>query len=150
MTPDRLPETSSVAIFPCSVRGSPSLGYLRDGMVSLLSPNLNGAGRIYSIGPGALLRALDQPQGDVWYEAAARVGSRFGAELLRIACIRAGTQPEAAPLHAPGRQHIQSGFVRQDDASVVHEIGGFVLRVGVGPGGQAELVVVTVVTPADP
>ena len=76
--------TTSIAIFPFQVQGSPSLGYLREGMVSLLSTNLNGAGGIHVIDPAALIRSLGDASGGVDLETARRVAARFEADLILL------------------------------------------------------------------
>jgi len=47
----------AIAVFPFMVRSSPSLGYLREGMVDLLSAKLSGAAGIRAIDPRAVIAA---------------------------------------------------------------------------------------------
>jgi hypothetical protein len=47
-----------VAVLPFAVRGGGQYTYLREGMVDLLSTNLDGAGTLRSVDPRALLAAV--------------------------------------------------------------------------------------------
>jgi tetratricopeptide (TPR) repeat protein len=62
------------------VQASPTFEYLREGMVSLLSTKLDGAGELRSINPGTLLRFTE---GQTWAAGdpagAREVADRFGA-----------------------------------------------------------------------
>jgi len=49
------PQKNLIAILPFTIRGGPSLAYLREGMVDLLSAKLDGAGDIRTVDPQALL-----------------------------------------------------------------------------------------------
>jgi serine/threonine-protein kinase len=51
---------TTVAVFPFTVRGSPRLSYLSDGMVDLLSARLDGAGELRSADPRAVLAMIEQ------------------------------------------------------------------------------------------
>lgn len=73
------PQNLSIAIFPFQVEGSPTLAYLRDGMVSLLSTSLNGAGDVHVIDPTAVIHALRHPKRDVGVQEARRIASQFSA-----------------------------------------------------------------------
>jgi TolB-like protein len=75
-------ERASVAVFPFSVHGSPSLAYLREGMASLLSTNLNGAGHIHSVDPAALLREVGASTDPVRPQTARRIAEQFRASLM--------------------------------------------------------------------
>jgi DNA-binding SARP family transcriptional activator/tetratricopeptide (TPR) repeat protein len=50
-----VPPASTIAVLPFSVSGSPDLGYLREGMVTLLSTQLEGVGTSRSADPRAVL-----------------------------------------------------------------------------------------------
>jgi TolB-like protein len=50
-----------LAVLPFSTSGSANIGYLAEGMVYLLSRNLNGAGDLRTIDPGTVLTAVSQP-----------------------------------------------------------------------------------------
>ncbi len=54
---------NTIAVFPFGYRGNPGLAYLGDGMVDLLSANLNGAGEIRTVDPHTVL-ALVRQAGD--------------------------------------------------------------------------------------
>ncbi len=49
------PAEAAVAVLPFTVSGGPELGYLRDGMVTLLSTELNGVGSLRIADPRAVL-----------------------------------------------------------------------------------------------
>jgi DNA-binding SARP family transcriptional activator/TolB-like protein len=50
-----LPPAQAIAVLPFEIRGGPSLAYLREGMVDLLSAKLAGASRIRAVDPRAVL-----------------------------------------------------------------------------------------------
>jgi DNA-binding SARP family transcriptional activator/TolB-like protein len=81
---------TTVAILPFTVQGSSEIGYLREGMVNLLSTNLRGAGGLRSVDPHALLSftgrlTANEPRLDP--SQAASVAQRFGARLFVLGDI---------------------------------------------------------------
>jgi eukaryotic-like serine/threonine-protein kinase len=56
-TPTRPVSSTRLAVFPFSTSGSSRIAYLSEGMVDLLSRNLNGAGELRTIDPGTVLTA---------------------------------------------------------------------------------------------
>jgi DNA-binding SARP family transcriptional activator/tetratricopeptide (TPR) repeat protein len=72
---------SAIAVLPFAVNGSPELGYLRDGMVTLLSAELDGVGGLRIADPRAVLgiaaQVVDGNAPDV--EHGRRVAERVGA-----------------------------------------------------------------------
>lgn len=72
---------AAIVIFPFSVKGAEEFGYLGEGMVDLLSTNLDGAGGLHTIDPRAVL-ALTSGTGDTPHtadrgsELARRLGAR--------------------------------------------------------------------------
>jgi DNA-binding SARP family transcriptional activator/tetratricopeptide (TPR) repeat protein len=71
---------SSVAVLPFSVSGTPELAYLRDGMASLLSTQLDGSGSLRSVDPRAVLgMAAQVGAGSPAAELGRRVADRLGA-----------------------------------------------------------------------
>ncbi len=52
-----------VAVFPFTLRGDASLAYLQDGLSSLLSTGMDGAGAIRSVDPQVVLTALSRQSG---------------------------------------------------------------------------------------
>lgn len=56
--------TTRVAVLPFTVRGSPRLNYLSDGMVDLLSQRLDGVGALHTVDPNALLEFIRSDSGD--------------------------------------------------------------------------------------
>ena len=49
---------ATIAVLPFTYRGSPEFGYLSEGMVDLLSANLDGAGEIRTVDPYAVLALI--------------------------------------------------------------------------------------------
>ena len=93
----------AVAVLPFTFRGRDEFAYLSEGMVDLLATKLDGAGDLRSIDPRALLSHLqssqgttDKPtgrasldraplsQGPLDPRHAARIGQRFGADLVLL------------------------------------------------------------------
>ena len=71
---------STIAVFPFVYRGSPEFAYLADGMVDLLSANLNGGGKIRTVDPDAVLVQFRQTGGDrLGIEQARNLATRLGA-----------------------------------------------------------------------
>jgi TolB-like protein len=71
---------STLAVLPFSVSGGPELAYLRDGMPSLLSTQLDGAGSLRSVDPRAVLGIAAQIGGTLpATELGRRVADRVGA-----------------------------------------------------------------------
>ncbi len=71
----------AVAVFPFAVRGGGDLDYLGEGMVSLLSTSLDGAGDLRAVDPRALLAVVHgEGGGPAGPEAARRLSGRLGAE----------------------------------------------------------------------
>ena len=85
-----------LAVLPFSTSGSSQIGYLAEGMVDLLSRNLNGAGDLRTIDPGTVLTA------------ASRAGTRApDSELGRTLARRLG-----AGLYVLGSVHEIGGRLR--------------------------------------
>jgi DNA-binding SARP family transcriptional activator/TolB-like protein len=73
---------NAVAVFPFAYRGSGETAYLGEGIVWLLSTNLNGAGELRSVDPRALLSEVDRSRGAARDAAWARAqAGRFGASM---------------------------------------------------------------------
>jgi tetratricopeptide (TPR) repeat protein len=71
---------TTVAVFPFTVRGSPRLSYLGDGMVDLLSTRLDGAGELRSADPRAVLGVVEQQNARLIDPARARsLAEQLGA-----------------------------------------------------------------------
>ncbi len=76
------PSREYVAVFPFTVRGDGSAAYLHEGLVDLLSTNLDRAGSLHSIDPRALLSLVAREGGEHLDPASAgdlaqRLGARF-------------------------------------------------------------------------
>jgi DNA-binding SARP family transcriptional activator len=75
----------AVVVLPFAVRGAPTLGYLREGMVELLSDRLDGAGALRTVDPRIVLGGAGQTAttaDTLAPEAARAVASRYGAGLF--------------------------------------------------------------------
>lgn len=73
---------SAVAVLPFAVRGGPGVQYLRQGMVDLLSTNLDGAGALRTVDPRAVLASTVGSDGVALDPKRARaIARRFGAGL---------------------------------------------------------------------
>ncbi|HEY7683085.1 MAG TPA: BTAD domain-containing putative transcriptional regulator [Gemmatimonadales bacterium] len=68
-----------LAVLPFAVRGDPSLGYLAEGLVDLLSTAMDGLGGLRTVDPRALLAAVGPEAGEgdpaVGYELARQLGA---------------------------------------------------------------------------
>ncbi|MGI9076456.1 MAG: protein kinase domain-containing protein [Gemmatimonadaceae bacterium] len=77
------PGESVIAVLPFAVRGSSEIAYLREGLVTLLSTGLNGAGEMRTVDPRALLGFVAQKSGRVLDPSTgSEVAARFGAGLF--------------------------------------------------------------------
>jgi DNA-binding SARP family transcriptional activator/tetratricopeptide (TPR) repeat protein len=95
--------TTSIAVFPFTVRGDPDLAYMREGMVTLLSTKLDGAGDLRSVDSHALLGiAGDQATWDP--HQAGVLAADLGAGLFVVGDVVAieGDVHLAASLFEPG------------------------------------------------
>lgn len=77
-----------VAVLPFVVRGGPGVAYLREGMVDLLSTNLDGAGPLRSVDPQTLLRGVDGNDSSLTDPVRARaIAERLGAGMFVIGSV---------------------------------------------------------------
>ncbi|MGH7528561.1 MAG: AAA family ATPase [Gemmatimonadales bacterium] len=82
---------STIAVLPFAVSGTPELGYLRDGMVTLLSTELDGVGSLRSVDPRAVLGIAAQSRSSsLDKEDGRRVAERVGAGTYLIGDIVEG------------------------------------------------------------
>ncbi|MDQ3309716.1 MAG: tetratricopeptide repeat protein, partial [Gemmatimonadota bacterium] len=83
-----LPATIAVAVLPFEVRGSPEYTYLGEGMVDLLSANLDGAGELRAVDPRALLSfAARVSEGTADPERGRAIAERFNARRFVLGTI---------------------------------------------------------------
>jgi len=84
------PARARLAVLPFAVRGDADFAYLGEGIVDLLSRNLDGAGDLRTVDPGTVLSALGRnrdPGGDAdQFRAVAR---RVGAGLYLVGTVHA-------------------------------------------------------------
>ncbi len=73
--------SSRLVVFPFAMSGSGALGYLGEGMVDLLSRNLDGVGSLHSVDPGTIITTLGRGRAGAILEVAAarEVAGRVGA-----------------------------------------------------------------------
>ncbi|MFN2398481.1 MAG: BTAD domain-containing putative transcriptional regulator [Gemmatimonadaceae bacterium] len=78
---------TAVAVLPFAVRGNAELDYLREGMVDLLSTNLDGAGGVRSVDPRAVLAAVGAGSAELDPETGSRAAERLGAGMYVLGDI---------------------------------------------------------------
>ena len=100
----------AVAVLPFEVRGSPEYVYLGEGMVDLLSANLDGAGALRAVDPRALLSFVArQGEGTADPEQGRAVAERFDARRFVLGNI----------VEAGGRLRISATLYDRSYGSVV-------------------------------
>ena len=111
---EHLPPSSptAVAVLPFSVSGGKDLGYLSEGMVTLLSTKLDGAAELRQVDPHSLLSFVKREGG--WTpdpERGQQVAEHFGAGLYVLGSI----------LDVSGRLHIEASiYDARKAADVAH------------------------------
>ena len=70
---------TTLAVLPFTVRGNPTLAYMREGMVELLSTKLDGAGELRAVDPRAVLSALRGQTAEMGPGEGSATARRFGA-----------------------------------------------------------------------
>ena len=70
---------ATIAILPFTVRGNPTLDYMGEGIVELLSTKLDRAGDLRAVDPRALLSAVRERKSELGPDDARAVAERFGA-----------------------------------------------------------------------
>jgi DNA-binding SARP family transcriptional activator/TolB-like protein len=104
---------NAVAVFPFAYRGSGATAYLEDGIVWLLSTNLNGAGELRSVDPRALLSGVDRSRGAARdAERAGALAARFGASMFVMGHI----------VEAGGRLRITATLHHRGDGATPREV----------------------------
>lgn len=104
-----------IAVFPFTVRGAPTLDYLGEGMVDLLSTKLEGAGELRTIAPRTVLsawshRAAPTPAPD---QAADLARSLQAGGFVLGSILAAGSRLEmTATLHRPGEEDVVTAHAR--------------------------------------
>jgi len=110
---------STLAILPFAYRGSPEFAYLGEGLVDLLSANLNGAGEIRTVTPHAVFAQFRRTGRDrLDPEQAGRVAARLGAGTYVLGNVveTAGRLRISARLHS-GEQGPSPGQALVDGPS---------------------------------
>lgn len=89
-------DRQAVAVLPFRVRGAPSLAYLRDGMVDLLSAKLTGEGGLHATDPRAVYsawrRRVDSEHDDLPQEGAVALARELGAGHVLIGDVVGNAQ----------------------------------------------------------
>ena len=85
------PSESRLAVLPFSVRVAGQFGYLVEGMVDLLSRNLNGVGQQVTVDPGRVMSALsgDEKRGVQDAERGREIARRLGAGRYILGSVHA-------------------------------------------------------------
>ena len=97
---------AAIAVLPFTVRGSPAIAYLGEGMMDLLSTKLDGVGGLRSVDPRALLSTLGTGDTEaLGLEKGRDVARRFGAGRFILGeVVEAGGQLQlSAALYTPER-----------------------------------------------
>lgn len=105
-------DDSVLAVLPFGTRVSPEVEYLGEGLVSLLSTAMDGAGELRAVDSGGMLRVANRDgyrPGD--FDDAVRLASVFGAGLYVVGDI----------VEAAGRMQISATLNRAGDLSPVGE-----------------------------
>ena len=82
--PRDMASTNVLAVLPFTVRGSPTLEYLGEGLVALLSASLDGAAGIRTVNPHALLGFVGPGRSAISLERARGVAEHFEAGLFVV------------------------------------------------------------------
>jgi serine/threonine-protein kinase len=125
--PETNPASSSearlpVAVLPFTVRGDAELGYLREGMVDLLSATLDGVGGLRGVDPNAVLGVAAREAGPLDLESARRAAARLGASryvLGSIVQVGEGMQLIAALYDAAGAERARARTVVPAESALV-------------------------------
>ncbi len=126
------PEPNVVAVLPFSVRGDSGLGYLREGMVDLVSAKLDGAGELRTVDPHALLcyvRSL--PGGEVGPDQGRAVARRFGAGVFMLGSVVASggrLHVSATMYETRGASQVRADAEADDEAEIMGVVDALVLR----------------------
>ena len=114
-TPPPAPASSTVAVMPFTVRGGADLGYLREGLVDLLSTGLDDVGGLRTVDPNAVIgRAGPEP---ATLPDARRMARQFGAGhfvLGRVTDTGVGFRLDASLYRTDGTEEVRA---RADAAS---------------------------------
>ncbi|MGH7509754.1 MAG: BTAD domain-containing putative transcriptional regulator [Gemmatimonadales bacterium] len=125
--PANPPSPTRIAIFPFTVRGSPEFAYLREGIVDLLTANLDGLGELRIVDSRAVLSRTSLPGGS------ATIPRNLGRAAVGLG---AGAYVVGEIVEAGGRLRISARFhtvERPEEATVLVTVEG-------SPTGIFELV----------
>ena len=103
--PSSIGSRQYIAIFPFRVHGDGSAAYLREGLVDLLTTNLDHAGTLHSIDPHALLSIVGrEAESRLDPTRAGELAQRFGADLYVLGSVVgvAGRLRISAAVHREG------------------------------------------------
>jgi tetratricopeptide (TPR) repeat protein len=111
-----VPPASTIAVLPFSVSGGADLAYLREGIVTLLSTQLDGGGTLRSADPRAVLGVAAQVRADGRGSGAAGGGDPAVTVARRVG---AGTYVRGSIIEAGGRLLIEATAHRPGDSQPV-------------------------------
>ncbi|MFN2397211.1 MAG: protein kinase [Gemmatimonadaceae bacterium] len=114
-----------VAVLPFSFRGSERLGYLREGIVDLLSTKLDGAANLSVADPNAVLAAVRQSHGAGWDAHRARVvaASVGAARYVLGSLVEAGGRIQAsASLYGETGNAVVTALAQAGDESHLFDL----------------------------
>lgn len=112
--PRPVPTGQYIAVFPFPVYGDPGAAYLQEGLVDILSTNLDHAGALHSIDPHALLsRVGAESAGRLDPARAAELAAQFGAHMYVLGSVMSvgGRLRISAALHDQGPGTSSARFI---------------------------------------
>ena len=102
-TPEAPSRPGAVVVLPFEMRGAEEYAYLGDGMVDLLTTNLDGAGDLRAVDARAVLGTLGEGREGMTTERGDAIARRLGAELYVLGNI----------VEAGGRLRVQAALWRR-------------------------------------
>ncbi|MBI2403664.1 MAG: tetratricopeptide repeat protein [Gemmatimonadetes bacterium] len=133
-----------IAVLPFTVRGSAEYGYLREGMVELLSTKLDGTGGLRAVQPDAVLGALGRTDGEMDPERARALAERLGGKSYIVGSVveARGRLHLRASLHRGGGDPIAEATVEGEASRVFELVDELTARLFAGtvagPGARLE------------
>jgi len=71
-----------VAILPVAIHSPENLGYMREGLLDMLSSRVELPGRVAVLGKGAVKKALEQVSGEMDVDGAKKIGQALGVDFV--------------------------------------------------------------------
>lgn len=129
----------SLAVLPFAVQAGPDLSYLGEGLVDIVSRDLDGAGGMRAVHPAVVLREAQKVAGSepIDPEMARRIASQTGAGLYLLGSVQgiAGSLRIDAGIYASGDttgQPLASAVVSEDTSHVFAMVDALAARLMAG------------------